>query len=675
MAKEEEAASLFLAFESSDDIDAMAKASDNLSTFLAKGEAEVIAATSVASEKLKGKSSKGKPEAKALHGLAVAQAADGKLAEALTSAQEALDIFQSLGLSTLEAYEYSCIASFYLAKNHPRKALYYAQEAFAMASVKQALGVIVKAYIAKGQPDLAIAEATDGLKAFQEKGDVQGSAEAQMLLFVAYQQVGEMEVAVNSLEDAAQAFKELGDGGKECDLLLMAADLHLKEGAYEKAADESLRAMDLVKADGKWMEMVSALKCHVDAKIALGQAKDAANVATEAREACEKAGATKAEGAACLVLCTAHRETRKFDKAATAAKAAQEIAYQEEDEKGEATALSVQADVYMADDKFDKAIRAAEASRRLWKGMQNLPAEANALNVIAQAQVNMQHKKEAMETGGKPEAWEKALKAGKEALKVSRELSAEQNGDLFCATALCTLAEVYLAKKSAGEALEQANEAVALFMEKGEEASAAYAWVLCAQADVIVEDWNQARDDAMEGLEIFKTVGDSRGESYAQSVLDMVEKLAPPPPATMDPQMMAMMMAQQQGGGGGGGAWKVPASAQKMAVAAPAEMPGAPAAAGRKGGGTGALAVSAGLTEDVVIKKVKEIAMGIIGDDEDIEADMPLMQAGITSNTAVVLRDELMGDLPGINLPPTLLFDYPSIQGIADFVVEKAKAL
>merc|ERR1712151_1237052 len=76
--------------------------------------------------------------------------------------------------------------------------------------------------------------------------------------------------------------------------------------------------------------------------------------------------------------------------------------------------------------------------------------------------------------------------------------------------------------------------------------------------------------------------------------------------------------------------------------------------------------------KSVVEAKIKDIAVQIIGDDEGVDADIPLMQAGLTSNTAVMLRDELSKDIPGINLPPTLMFDYPSIAAIADFIVEKA---
>jgi len=87
------------------------------------------------------------------------------------------------------------------------------------------------------------------------------------------------------------------------------------------------------------------------------------------------------------------------------------------------------------------------------------------------------------------------------------------------------------------------------------------------------------------------------------------------------------------------------------------------------------LAVSAGMDSGVVRNKISEIAGAIIGDTDEIEADTPLMEAGLTSNSAVLLRDELSKDLPGISLPPTLIFDYPSIQAISEFVLEKSKKL
>merc|ERR1719401_1521296 len=84
------------------------------------------------------------------------------------------------------------------------------------------------------------------------------------------------------------------------------------------------------------------------------------------------------------------------------------------------------------------------------------------------------------------------------------------------------------------------------------------------------------------------------------------------------------------------------------------------------------LDVGAGMTEEAVHKTIAEVAKGLIGIDEEIEVDMPLMEAGLTSNTAVLMRDALMQNLPGISLPVTLTFDYPSIGAMGELVLENA---
>lgn len=648
---------------------------------------ELAAASASVDEALgfyqKAKDKKG--EAKSLNCLGAVCAAEGNFKEAIANSESAQEIYEALDLQGMKASEYHCTAIWYLEKGNSRKACYYAQEALDMyrdlgGSAKEAacLNIIVKAYLARGQGDQALEEANSGLQRAQEAANSKVEADAYVLLFLVYQAQGEMGDALDQLERAVQSYRDAGIVSKECEILCTASEMRLRRGEFSKAADDSLRALELVRASKDWIAMASALRCYVNAKIEMGESKDAVNVAIDAREVFDKAGATKAEASACLALCQAHRANKKFDRAATAAKAAQEIAYQAEDEKGEAHALSIMADVYMQDEKFDKAVRAAEQARRLWKGLENQNQEANVLNVIAQGQVNMQHKKESGGAAGKlggKEGWDKALKASTEALNCSREVPDEEHGKLYTATALCTLAEVHLAKVSADEAMDAANEAVALFMESDDELSAAHAWVLCAQADMLKEDWNQARDDVAEGLEIFKNAGDARGEQFAQTVSDLIEKSAPAQQsASMDPQMMAMMMAQMQGGGGGGAAWKAPPSAQKAPAAAAAAPPDAGGGHVAKTGVAGKLDLSSGVNAETVIKTIRDVATGIIGDDdgEEIEADTPLMQAGLTSNTAVLLRDEMNSVLPGINLPPTLIFDYPSIAAMADFIVEKA---
>lgn len=167
----------------------------------------------------------------------------------------------------------------------------------------------------------------------------------------------------------------------------------------------------------------------------------------------------------------------------------------------------------------------------------------------------------------------------------------------------------------------------------------------------------------------------SLAEEHAMRQKELQDKQARDQEGQMMMMQQQMMMMQMMGGGGSAPSppqWKtqhMPTQLKpNMAEAAPAAAQPIVIRDGSK------IMVSAGMDAAVIRAKILEIATQIIGeDDEGIDADMPLMQAGLTSNTAVLLRDELSKDLPGVNLPPTLMFDYPSISAIADFVVERAK--
>merc|ERR1712224_303807 len=114
--------------------------------------------------------------------------------------------------------------------------------------------------------------------------------------------------------------------------------------------------------------------------------------------------------------------------------------------------------------------------------------------------------------------------------------------------------------------------------------------------------------------------------------------------------MMQMLVAQMRGGGAAAPQWKVPPTGQKQGPVSIAPAPAEAAPVVRKGGGAAALDMSKGFNVETISAKIKEVAMGIIGDDDEIEVDMPLMQAGLTSNTAVLLRDEMSVTIPGVNL-------------------------
>merc|ERR1712039_934274 len=180
-------------------------------------------------------------------------------------------------------------------------------------------------------------------------------------------------------------------------------------------------------------------------------------------------------------------------------------------------------------------------------------------------------------------------------------------------------------------------------------------------------DISKARELGEEGVYLFQSVGDADGEDMAWTELERVEKIEGEireqqmREQQMRDQWQMQQWAMQQGGG------------QQWAPQEPQGDEGAPSAAG---GGYEAklmkLDIGAGLDPAQLKGQILEVTKGLIGYDEDIEYDMPLMESGLTSNTAVLLRDALTQQLPGVNMPVTLVFDYPSISAMSDLIVENA---
>merc|ERR1712032_208430 len=56
---------------------------------------------------------------------------------------------------------------------------------------------------------------------------------------------------------------------------------------------------------------------------------------------------------------------------------------------------------------------------------------------------------------------------------------------------------------------------------------------------------------------------------------------------------------------------------------------------------------------------------------EDLELDVPLMQAGLTSRTSVEFRNALSNTIPQVTLPFTLMFDFPTVNAISEFIRDK----
>jgi hypothetical protein len=269
------------------------------------------------------------------------------------------------------------------------------------------------------------------------------------------------------------------------------------------------------------------------------------------------------------------------------------------------------------------------------------------------------------------EGCNKALKVAKEAVSAARKLDDyEKTGAALMAVGL---GQLMLSKFP--EAQKAVDEAVSIFHEAGDARNEAYAFVLKADVHLWGKDIPAARAAAEEGIWLFQEIGDGKGESHGWDELEKIdrkdaearEKAAQQQQQAqwgggmqMTPEMMAQMQAQ----------WQMQAGQQAgQQFDAPAEQPSG------KGGPDlklAAIDLSAGLQPAVIKGQITEIAKGLIGEDEEIELDAPLMESGLTSNTAVLLRDALSTTLPGLNLPVTLVFDYPSVGAMTELIMEKA---
>lgn len=85
-------------------------------------------------------------------------------------------------------------------------------------------------------------------------------------------------------------------------------------------------------------------------------------------------------------------------------------------------------------------------------------------------------------------------------------------------------------------------------------------------------------------------------------------------------------------------------------------------------------AVYTGPSKDEIEEAVKSIALELVG-DEAIDNDTPLMDAGLDSLAAVELQGMLAKEFRGIQLPSTMMFDFPSVSSMADMVYAESRAV
>lgn len=324
-----------------------------------------------------------------------------------------------------------------------------------------------------------------------------------------------------------------------------------------------------------------------------------------------------------------------------------------------------------------EALRLAEKAVKVCFSDKMPDWEAQALTVLAQAKLSVCDSK-----GDGADMNHTLLKVTQ--LAADRVTRWRPFHRTLLAQALSTLSDGLLRTEAFHSAMASAKDAKRLYGKAGQDLLAAKAQLKLAEAEVGLGRAEQAKEDLEEVFEAFKAAEHFDGQDRVLDLMDVANKaLGLPTRAELaekkrqERQKQQQLLAQQY--------W-----AQQQALgAAPANvLPPQMMVQGDVEQGkvektqkaelhreASPLELKAGMDVATIKSKVTQVASIIMGGEDDFEADTPLMEAGLTSNTAMVLRDELSKDLPGIKLPMTLSFDYPSVQAIADFVMDQSKMI
>lgn len=398
----------------------------------------------------------------------------------------------------------------------------------------------------------------------------------------------------------------------------------------------------------------------VESQLREGMSEEALQTAREGRAHFEQLGATTEAASSLMTLAQVHYSQDRLEEALAAAEDAVWMFRESRNPKGEAHAQHVAAEVLLASGLFDKAVKAAESARALFGKLGLAEVEIEVMLLLTQAHMTQTALKESESlrpSRSISRGWSKAERVAREAVSLSLKLEDKR----YLAGATKALAELFIMTQSSQDALRAAQEAARLFRDCGDPRGEGFALVLCAHAHIGLQENFEAKRVAHDALRIFHDRSDEKGETVANEVLAHLKTVITELPALLSEEnrvpLQPTLPKQVTFHQSGGDAKKATPVSSVARVRKPGE----------------ALDLGAGVDLTMIKMKVTETTLSIIGEEEeDVEADTPLMQAGLTSNTAVLLRDELSNAIPGVNLPPTLIFDYPSVNAMADFIVDQA---
>eukprot|EP00931_Biecheleriopsis_adriatica_P100377 TRINITY_DN75700_c0_g1_i1.p1 TRINITY_DN75700_c0_g1~~TRINITY_DN75700_c0_g1_i1.p1 ORF type:complete len:893 (-),score=274.90 TRINITY_DN75700_c0_g1_i1:232-2757(-) len=624
-------------------------------------------------------------EGVAMHGLACARALMGAWEAAAAAGRAALELFRKANSRHFQAFELHCIAVWLLADEDVEGAIQAAEESLDIymqespaANVQEAavLQTLVRAYSSGKEFKRAVDMAQDVLERFEESGQKHGEAVALEMLALGLSQNGEVAKAAKCARRQAAVLQSIGDREGEARSLRSLCRICCVAGEHQQAIEAGREAAAISSELGRLADQAIALQLIADCHMAMESFDMATRCTTEARLLFQRAGDHSNEVSALVQASQAAQLARDHAAALEAATEAQVTARNAKNAYMEALAQRTIATIHLEAFELIKAAKAANKAVTLSRQSGDKEEELVCLVVSVIIQTSLANKDaeasgnaDGAQASTKAARLEKATKLAKDAQSLAKRL-----GDpLSLARSLYALVLVLSAKSCNEEALEKASMALLKFQEVEDTDSVFCVYILMAKLHLSSRNFDEAKEAAESAVWLAQQIDDRVAENQGWTLLGSIkvaEEESQRPQQQQPAEVTPTLQRQEQQASQA----SPPVWAQQPEETASGDMPQSLSRMPDVGmmREMPKLELRQAFDRELVQGHIMKAATDLMGDQEDIDPDMPLMDYGLTSAMAVILRDLLSTMLPGIHLPVTLIFDYPSVNAISDLVVDSA---
>jgi acyl carrier protein len=581
-----------------------------------------------------------KGEAKVIHGIAKARFLGGDPDMGIQSSKEALKMVRELGNKKMEACELLQLSTFQLDEENFKDALALGKEAatlfqelaFGSTWHMSALHAIVRAYLAQKDGDTAVKFIRKELQNFREQSMETAATDTLDLLANAMLENKDADGALPRAEECLSFAREASDKRRQAVALYTLGEIQYARKEYTEVLATAKEAGQLFREIKDIVEEGYVRHQVVRVQVAREKWADALRAAKDAQDSFHEAGDKGAEGRSLLMISGLYFHQQEDKEAVAAAMEASFFFQDEKDRPFQALAYYEAAVIHAYTENYGSALRAMKKSMVLARELENRSNLAVTLSTNAQIKLGLfiQNTNDNQEAKKRPPFTdaaleEDAMKAIEEAKSVAtsaamakhRENWDRERRELIAANWLM-LAQVHIMMKR----IDAANAAIAegeeLAKKVGDEKLEAIAMILTSYICILEGRNKDATEKAEEALELSTKNSFDYGEFLANNVKDIVAR---------------------QGGDGD------------------------------SGGDDAGLAVD----PEMLKMKINDVANSLMG-IESLAGDTPLMDAGLDSLSMVEFRNELVKEFPGVDLPGALLFDYPTVNSLAEFVADGIRA-